>query len=642
MHLSPPRYFIAIILWIVMGCTVSVSVLAQTTLIAPGSTWKYLDDGDNLGEYWRPASFNDQRWKSGTARFGYGTGSEVTTVDAGPWSNHKHITTYFRKAFTLPNPTPTGNYRLRLLRADGAVVYINGQEVFRSNMPTGRVSYITLAAAAVSAAESSAWTETTIPASAFVSGLNLIAVEVHKFNGTSSVLSFDLSLSTETTIQPTPTPTPTPTPPPVTPATTAVARGPYLQLGTATGITIRWRTATPTDSRVLYGESQGRLIFAVSAGALTTEHSVRLTNLNPGTKYFYAVGTTAQTLAGGDGNHFFVTAPNTPKATRVWVLGDAGTNTDAQRSVRDAYTRFTGARGTDVWLLLGDNAYETGTDGEYQRAFFEVYPSLLRQTVVWPTLGNHDTAGSFSPPADLPYFQMFTLPMRGEAGGIASGTEDYYSFDYGSIHFVCLDSMSADRSPTGAMLRWLTNDLAANTKPWIIAYWHHPPYTKGSHDSDVEQVEIEMRRNALPLLEAYGVDLVLTGHSHSYERSYLIDGHYGFSNTFTNNHKKNPGNGRIEGSGAYLKPTFGPSAHDGTVYAVAGSGGQVSEGALNHPAMFISLARLGSMVLDISGNRLDAKFLRENGVIDDSFTIIKGTATISSVRSMQRRPRTSR
>ena len=79
------------------------------------------------------------------------------------------------------------------------------------------------------------------------------------------------------------------------------------------------------------------------------------------------------------------------------------------------------------------------------------------------------------------------------------------------------------------MLTWLEADLAANTNEWLIAFWHHPPYSKGSHDSDWEMELIQMRENALPLLESYGVDLVLSGHSHCYERSYFLDGHYGRS-----------------------------------------------------------------------------------------------------------------
>jgi Fibronectin type III domain/Calcineurin-like phosphoesterase len=174
------------------------------------------------------------------------------------------------------------------------------------------------------------------------------------------------------------------------------------------------------------------------------------------------------------------------------------------------------------------------------------------------------------------------------------------------------------------MATWLRADLASSTRQWTIAFWHHPPYSKGSHDSDTDPILAEMRQNFLPILEEAGVDLVLAGHSHSYERSYLIDGHYGLSSTFTNAMKKDGGSGRTDGTGAYNKATLGPGTHEGAVYAVAGSSGQISGGLLNHPAMFISLNNLGSMVLDINGNTLDAKFLRENGVVADYFTIVKG------------------
>ena len=274
--------------------------------------------------------------------------------------------------------------------------------------------------------------------------------------------------------------------------------------------------------------------------------------------------------------------------------------------------------------MLGDNAYQNGTDSEYQAAVFDMYPTMLRKSVLWPTLGNHDTAGSSNPPAGLPYFAMFTLPTAAEAGGIASGTEKYYSFDYANIHFICLDSMTSDRSSTGPMATWLRSDLSSTTQQWIVAFWHHPPYSKGSHDSDTDPILAAMRQNFLPILEDGGVDVVLSGHSHSYERSYLIDGHYGTSGTFTNAMKKNGGSGRADTTGAYGKPSLGPGPHEGAVYAVAGSSGQASGGALNHPAMFISLNNLGSMVFDVNGNTLDAKFLRENGTTADYFTITKG------------------
>jgi hypothetical protein len=412
-------------------------------------------------------------------------------------------------------------------------------------------------------------------------------------------------------------------------AAASVTRGPYLQIGTPNSTIVRWRTDVATDSRVSFGTTQGSLTSVADNATQTTEHEVLVSGLSSATKYFYSVGSTSQVFAGNDANHFFVTSPvaGTATPTRIWVLGDSGTaNTNAQ-AVRNAYLNFTGSTYTNLWLMLGDNAYETGTDSEFQAAVFDMYPTVLRQSVLWPTLGNHDTAQSSNPPASLPYFAMFTLPTNAQAGGMASGTEKYYSFDYGNIHFICLDSMTSDRSSTGPMATWLRADLASSTRQWTIAFWHHPPYSKGSHDSDTESNLFEMRQTFLPILEEAGVDLVLAGHSHAYERSYLIDGHYGTSSTFTNAMKKNGGSGRPDDTGAYEKPTLGPGSHEGAVYAVAGSSGQTSGGLLNHPAMFISLNNLGSMVLDVNGNTLDAKFLRENGEVWDYFRIVKGTVT---------------
>ena len=251
------------------------------------------------------------------------------------------------------------------------------------------------------------------------------------------------------------------------------------------------------------------------------------------------------------------------------MIGDAGTGNSSQTAVRDAYYTFTGTRHTDLWLMLGDNAYATAPTPSTRAAVFNMYRRVLRKSVLWPTLGNHDGHTASSSSQTGPYYDIFTLPRSGEAGGVASGTEAYYSFDYGNIHFVCLDSYDASRSPTGAMLTWLQNDLAANTKDWLIAFLHHPPYTKGSHNSDTESELIEMRQNALPILESHGVDLVLSGHSHSYERSFLLDGHYGTSGTLD---RGDDAGRRQRPRGRHAAPTprpsLGPVPNEGAVYAV--------------------------------------------------------------------------
>ena len=132
-----------------------------------------------------------------------------------------------------------------------------------------------------------------------------------------------------------------------------------------------------------------------------------------------------------------------------------------------------------------------------------------------------------------------------------------------------------------------------------------------------------MRRNALPILESHGVDLVLGGHSHSYERSFQIHGHYDDSSTLDASMIVDAGDGSEAGDGSY---THGPG-EIGTVYTVAGSSGKVSAAPLDHPAMIRSLEMLGSVVLEIDGDRLDALFLDDSGNVQDSYTIDKGFTT---------------
>lgn len=415
-----------------------------------------------------------------------------------------------------------------------------------------------------------------------------------------------------------------------------LTRGPYLQMAAPTQMTIRWRSSASEVGRVRYGTDAANLSQfkdETAAPASPYNHSVTLTGLSADTTYYYSVGTAAETLATGT-DHTFTTppVPGTVKNVRIWVLGDAGTATTNQTAVRDAFYSWTGSRTPNLVLQLGDNAYINGTDTDFQNGMFNIYPTMLRKTPFWSCLGNHETAQATAYVNTYPYFDIYTFPTAGECGGVASGTEHYYSFNYSNIHFISLDSMTADRSATGAMATWLANDLASTTATWIICFFHHPPYTKGSHNSDTEVELTQMRTNILPILETGGVDLVLGGHSHCYERSCLVDGHYGLSTSLTTAMKKDAGDGRPSGNGSYIKPLTGPRDHFGAVYSVAGSAGQISSwtggstATVNptpHPVMISSLRSLGSLVLDVNGTRLDATFLRENGTTPDTYTIIK-------------------
>jgi hypothetical protein len=163
------------------------------SLVAPGATWKYLDDGSNQGTAWRSRSFDDSAWQQGRAQLGYGDGDEKTILSFGPDPLHKYITTYFRISFNVTDPSDFDSLILRLLRDDGAVVYLNGVEVFRSNMPDGTITYTTLASASTDDEEDTFYA-TTLDPLLLVSGRNVLTVEVHQRGPDSSDLSFDLQL----------------------------------------------------------------------------------------------------------------------------------------------------------------------------------------------------------------------------------------------------------------------------------------------------------------------------------------------------------------------------------------------------------------------------------------------------------------
>ncbi len=580
----------------------------DTTLIPFGSEWKYLDTGSDQGSAWRATAFNDGNWSSGFAEFGYGDGDEITVIDFGTDPDDRHITTYFRHTFEIQDLSDYANFLVKLIRDDGAFIYVNGEEVMRSNFRTDTYTFDDVAESSVPSAVEEIIFQEIIPTSFFQNGTNVIAVEIHQSSPSSNDLSFDFELIGLDTVP-------------------ALYREPYLQLATPTSIVIKWATDVPTKSRVKYGNAPGSLIEIVDLSDLTMNHEVTVDNLQPDTKYYYSIGTDTQELAGGEESYFFNTNPQagTANPTRIWVIGDSGRATQKQKDVRDSYLNYTGEEKADLWLMLGDNAYYHGRDAEYHVGLFKnMYESILRNTVLWPIAGNHDYySGADAAAQTGVYYENFALPANGEAGGVPSGTEAYYSFDYGNIHFIGLDSYDTDRDSAEAMGQWLKEDLEHTTADWLIAYWHYPPYTKGNHDSDESTKCIEMRENFNPILERYGVDLVLSGHSHVYERTYFIDGHYDVSSTLDTSMIIDGSSGKLDLLEAYTKPK-NLASHAGTVYTVCGVGGLTSDLADTHPAMYLATdEHLGSMIIDISGDTLKAKFLNSEGSIIDYFDIIK-------------------
>ncbi|SDC99580.1 purple acid phosphatase family protein [Niabella drilacis] len=416
-----------------------------------------------------------------------------------------------------------------------------------------------------------------------------------------------------------------------------LTRGPYLQMGSETAVTIRWRTRMATDSRVEIGTQPGRYKTIIKDRETTTEHVVQVSGLKPDTRYYYRVGSSTGILQGNKDNYFRTAPPEgTQRKIRIAAFGDCGTNSKGyQAGSLNSYLRFTGTNPAEIMLLLGDNAYSSGKDSEYSKNFFPAYEgTVLKNHVLFPAPGNHDYYSSSQASRDGAYYRNFTMPTAAECGGVASGTEAYYSYNWGNIHFLSLDSYGTETDQKlrlydtlGPQVTWIKKDLAANTRKWVIAYWHHPPYTMGSHNSDKEAELVHIRENFIRILERMGVDLVLCGHSHNYERSRLMHGHYGPENDFDPGiHALSASSGKYDGSensDPYI--TASGKANKGTVYVVAGSAGASGhiQSGYPHNAMPYSMNDGGMLYLEVEGNRLDARFIRRDSVVADQFTIFK-------------------
>lgn len=449
----------------------------------------------------------------------------------------------------------------------------------------------------------------------------------------------------------------------------AFLRAPYLQFSTTNSIYVVWRTQTPIQPVVKFGRSPGRLNNELayvsdrtttgivvrarlgekndsvperfkkfrteenlklrklhSAPMGTFQYEARLQGLTPATKYYYAVFDGDKRLTPEDESYSFVTPPviGTRGPVRFWALGDGGTGRQEQMDVYRAmvdYTRNT-KQPLDFWLHVGDMAYGTGKDMEFQSRFFESYEGALRSSVCWPSMGNHEGMTSKGTTGVGPYYDAYVVPRYAEVGGLASGTEAYYSFNWANIHFICLNSHDMDRKPGGPMAKWLKADLEKAKADWIVAFWHHPPYTKGSHDADKEKDLQEMRQHIMPICEAGGVDLVLAGHSHIYERSMLIDGSYGSTNQAADGFVLDDGDGDPSGDGAYRK-SAGIHPHQGTVAIVTGNAGAAISRKGTVPLMKRTMTEFGSVIVDVNGDTLTGRMINRSGHVRDLFSMVK-------------------
>ncbi|HBF19370.1 MAG TPA: hypothetical protein DDW81_04680 [Cryomorphaceae bacterium] len=162
--------------------------------IAKGGSWKYDTTATDLSATsWTSLSYNDSAWAYGDAIFGYGNGNDVTTLDYGADANNKYTTHYLRHIFDVDDASKYDSLIFRVMRDDGVVVYVNGTEAFRQNMPSGSIGFNTFASTAVGGGDETTYFETRV-GPMLQTGENVIAVELHQVSANSSDLSFDMEV----------------------------------------------------------------------------------------------------------------------------------------------------------------------------------------------------------------------------------------------------------------------------------------------------------------------------------------------------------------------------------------------------------------------------------------------------------------
>lgn len=403
-----------------------------------------------------------------------------------------------------------------------------------------------------------------------------------------------------------------------------VTRGPYIQLVTSDSARVVWRTMGKIEPVVRYGKRPGRLDKVVPKGAIrvasrafsdfgfpegvfitemmvreafraytlhdetgTYQYEARIEGLESRSVYYYSISDGKTLVAGGDKSYRFCTSPGPGEKTPVqfWIIGNSGTGGLAQAQVYGAMLGYIveRKRPIDFMLHVGELAYSASFIMRFRR-FFDPYADMLRSTVCWPSMGSSDNYS-----VNL-FLESFILPAQGEAGGVPSDTKVYYSFDYGRLHCISLDSNAADEDMK-KMLRWLDEDLAKakneGKTDWVIAFCRN---ANEAH---------------LPILENRGVDVIFVGGTAIYQRSLLQDGKY------------------IEPKdGDTLHKSPGLNPREGTeVINVGNSGAPLAQVTTTSAKV---VAEHGSVIVEIEGDLLKGVMLDKVGIPRDTFCIFKG------------------
>ena len=482
--------------WLALGwilCTAANVTAESGDLVRIGDLWRYQKQAGrtvNRDSNWHRKDFDDGRWRFASSGF------EVADEHDGQRSKGGPGYIYQRRTFKVADPKSIQSLILRVEHEEGYVAYLNGVEIARTASKGIRYPTAEEHAAGM---EDPLLTVDVHDVSHFASlleaGENVLAIEGIYTGESASTLSLAATL------------------------TGNFPRGPFIQNSTATSVQIIWRTATNASSFVRYGLSPA-VSTVVTNEALVRTHVVTLTNLTPNTKYFYQVGsaTNADSSPIVSTVEWFRTLKASGPITFA-ALGDTGDAGSAQRQIAAVMASFS----PDLVIHHGDVIYGGFTDATVDTRVFNIY-TQMRNTPFFFSAGNHDLNCCGGPPdVTLTNFQnAFYLPTNS-----VDGTELFYSFDHGDAHFVALFNpwfTSYVFTNGTAQFQWLTNDLANSNKKWKFLYFHNPiahsgfPHSLADRDLNGVLDQTQLMHLLQPVADQYGVQLILAGHDHTFEK----------------------------------------------------------------------------------------------------------------------------
>lgn len=281
-----------------------------------------------------------------------------------------------------------------------------------------------------------------------------------------------------------------------------VTRGPYLQAPEPGQVRVVWYTDVAAEGVLQWRIAGGAWQEARDPAGASTRQEVPLPALVPGLGHEYRLP---------DGRTFTFAAP--AAGLQMAVFGDCGSAEPGQHAVAALIARRMPA--ADSALIVGDVVYPSGADSDYGGRFFGPYASLLPRMVFFAALGNHDVETENG----APYLRVFTLPRNGPA---ALPPETAYSFERGGVHFVVHDSNLPAAKLLAQAGAWHTADLHASGARFRVAVLHHSPWS--SAENSLTSQVVALREALTPFFARSGVDLVLAGHDHTYERTRPLDG----------------------------------------------------------------------------------------------------------------------